>query len=140
MVLAYGLNVNWLDLEITETSVMHLDLSVIELFKKLSNFGISTSIDDFGTGYSSLSYIKNLKISTLKIAKELVDSLSQDSNDALIVNAIIKMAQGLNIKTIAEGVETREQLATLRSLGCDYIQGYYFGKPLPPEEFVKMHL
>ena len=140
LVLAQGLNVSWLDLEITETSVMHLDVSVIDLFKKLSGFGISTSIDDFGTGYSSLSYIKNLKISTLKIAKELVDSLSQDSSDALIVNAIIKMAQGLNIKTIAEGVETKEQLATLYHLGCDYIQGYYFGKPLPAEEFVKMHL
>ena len=140
LVLAQGLNVNWLDLEITETSVMHLDVSVIDLFKKLSGFGISTSIDDFGTGYSSLSYIKNLKISTLKIAKELVDSLSQDSSDALIVNAIIKMAQGLNIKTIAEGVETKEQLSTLYHLGCDYIQGYYFGKPLPAEEFVKMHL
>lgn len=140
MVLAQGLNVNWLDLEITETSVMHLDVSVIDLFKRLSNFGISTSIDDFGTGYSSLSYIKNLKISTLKIAKELVDSLAQDSSDVLIVNAIIKMAQGLNIKTIAEGVETREQLNALYELGCDYIQGYYFGKPLPAEEFVKMHL
>ncbi len=140
LVLSQELNVNWLDLEITETSVMHLDLSVIDLFKKLSDFGISTSIDDFGTGYSSLSYIKNLKISTLKIAKELVDSLSQDSSDALIINAIIKMAQGLNIKTIAEGVETKEQLQALHSLGCDYIQGYYFGRPLPADEFVKMHL
>ncbi|MDO4765418.1 MAG: bifunctional diguanylate cyclase/phosphodiesterase [Eubacteriales bacterium] len=135
-----NLDVNWMDLEITETSIMHLDLSVIDLFKDLSSLGISTSVDDFGTGYSSLSYIKNLKISTLKIAKELVDSLSQDSNDALIINAIIKMAQGLHIKTIAEGVETKEQAQVLRELGCDYIQGYYFGKPLPPEDFVRIHL
>ncbi|RRD95029.1 bifunctional diguanylate cyclase/phosphodiesterase [Clostridiales bacterium COT073_COT-073] len=133
-------NLGSIDLEITETSIMHLDLSVTELFQKLSDMGISTSIDDFGTGYSSLSYIKNLKISTLKIAKELIDSLSQDSSDELIINAIIKMAQGLHIKTIAEGIETREQAAILQRLGCDYIQGYYFGRPVPPEEFVKMHL
>lgn len=134
------LNVNWIDLEITETSLMHLDLSVINLFEKLSLLGVSTSIDDFGTGYSSLSYIQNLKISTLKIAKELIDSLSPNNTNPLIVNAIIKMAQGLKIKTIAEGVETKEQAEILQNLGCDFIQGYYFGKPLPPEDFVKIHL
>lgn len=140
LVLAQGWKLNALDLEITETSVMHLDVSVTDLFQKLSDMGVSTSIDDFGTGYSSLSYIKNLKISTLKIAKELIDNLSQNPDDELIINAIIKMAQGLNIKTIAEGIETRDQAAILQRLGCDQIQGYYFGPPVPPEEFVKIHL
>lgn len=134
------LNIGWIDLEITETSLMHLDTMVISLFEKMSSIGITTSIDDFGTGYSSLSYIQNLKISKLKIAKELIDGLSQNPNDNLIVNAIIKMAQGLNIKTIAEGVETEEQATVLQNLGCDYIQGYYFGKPSAPDVFEKIHL
>jgi EAL domain-containing protein (putative c-di-GMP-specific phosphodiesterase class I) len=106
----------------------------------LANLRIASSIDDFGTGYSSLSYLKKFDIDYLKIAKELVDGIEKNASDRQIVQAIIMMSEGLGLRTIAEGVEEEAQMRILESLGCDEIQGYYYGKPVPPEEFEKLYL
>ncbi|MEA4987877.1 MAG: EAL domain-containing protein [Anaerovorax sp.] len=134
------INPNWIDLEITEGSAMNATISMEELFDKFSNLGVTISIDDFGTGYSSLSYIKKFHINTLKIAKELIDNIAEDHNTLLIVRAIVMMAKGMQLKTIAEGVEEIKQMEILKKIGCDEIQGYYFGKPLPADELEKEHI
>lgn len=130
----------WIDLEITEGSAMNPNISFEEIFNLLEDIGINTSIDDFGTGYSSLSYIKRFNINRLKIAKELIDNIYEDKNALLIVQAIIMMAKGMGLKTIAEGVEDTNQLEILKKLECDEIQGYIFGKPVPAQEFEKQHI
>lgn len=131
---------DWIDLEVTENCAMNSNISIIQIFDLLDEIGVSTSIDDFGTGYSSLSYIKRFNIDRLKIAKELIDNIDCDENALLIVQAIIMMAKGLKLKTIAEGVEDIKQLEILKELGCDEIQGYIWGKPVPSEEFEKQHI
>lgn len=136
----YNVNPEWIDLEITEHSAMNFSILMDELFTTLSNRGFHVSIDDFGTGYSSLSYLKQFNVDRLKIAKELIDHIVTDPNERLIVNAIIKMAEGLGLKTIAEGVETFEQLTILSSLHCHEIQGYVLGKPVSPSDFELLYL
>lgn len=130
----------WIELEITESVAMDDSLSSINIFGRLADIGISVAIDDFGTGYSSLSYIKRYSIDRLKIAKELIDAIETDEISRTIVRAIIMMAEGMRLNTIAEGVEHRNQLELLKVMGCDDIQGYFFGKPVPPEEFEEMHI
>lgn len=129
-----------IDFEITEHSAMTSSTFMEEIFVTLSSLGVSLSIDDFGTGYSSLSYIKRFDIDTLKIAKELIDNIEHSADDRLIVQAIIQLAIGMGLSTVAEGVETRGQLDVLKSLGCDYIQGYIYGRPVPSSEFEKIYL
>ncbi len=130
----------WIDLEITESVAMISNASIENIFDMLNDIGVSISIDDFGTGYSSLSYIRKYNIDRLKIAKELIDNIAHDENSLLIVQAIIMMAKGMKLKTISEGVEENNQLEILKRLECDEIQGYIFGKPVPSEEFEKLHL
>ncbi|WP_309498428.1 EAL domain-containing protein, partial [Sulfurovum sp.] len=125
----------YLELELTEAVMMHDPEAVINVMNKFHEQGIRMSIDDFGTGYSSLSYLKKFKVYKLKIDQSFIRDISDDSGDRAIVSAIIDMAQSLGLKTIAEGVETAEQLAFLRLHGCNEIQGYYFSKPLPSAEF-----
>ncbi|NBG87493.1 putative bifunctional diguanylate cyclase/phosphodiesterase [Isachenkonia alkalipeptolytica] len=119
----------WVDIEITEGATIHGDFSMEEIFVGLAKLGISASIDDFGTGYSSLSYIKRYHIDRLKIAKELIDHITEDENSRLIIRAITMMAGGMGLKTIAEGVEETCQLKILEEMGCDEIQGYLWGRP-----------
>lgn len=125
----------YLELELTESMSMHNPHSAISIMNNFHTRGIRMSIDDFGTGYSSLSYLKQFKIYKLKIDQSFVRDISTDNDDKAIVSAVIKMAHSLGLKTIAEGVETVEQLDYLHSQGCDEIQGYYYSKPLPACEF-----
>jgi len=120
-----------LELELTESMVMqHVEEYVVTL-NKLHAMGVQISIDDFGTGYSSLSYLKRFPINTLKIDQSFVQGITDDAEDAAIATAIVMLGHSLKFKVIAEGVETAEQLALLRGIGCDEIQGYYLSRPLP---------
>ena len=133
-----GLEPRFLDLEITEGMVMHDAEKVIALLERLHQLGIQLSVDDFGTGYSSLAYLKRFPVQTLKIDQSFVRDLSGAGDDAGIVKAIIAMADSLKLGVVAEGVETKEQLACLANLNCDQYQGYYFSKPVPAADFVKI--
>lgn len=134
-----GLPPEYLELELTEGVAMHNPQAAINTMSNLHGRGIRMSIDDFGTGYSSLSYLKQFKIYKLKIDQSFVRDISIDSEDKAIVDAIIHMAHSLGLHTIAEGVETIEQLRYLRDQGCDEVQGYYYSKPLRAEEFETMY-
>jgi EAL domain-containing protein (putative c-di-GMP-specific phosphodiesterase class I) len=114
---------------------MENPLHAIELMNELDSHGIRMSIDDFGTGYSSLNYLKKFRVYKLKIDQSFIHDITENSEDKSIVQTIINMANSLNMITIAEGVETAEQLALLRENGCKEVQGYYFSKPLPAREF-----
>jgi EAL domain-containing protein (putative c-di-GMP-specific phosphodiesterase class I) len=109
-----------------------------EILRELKKRGIKVAIDDFGTGYSSLSYLKNFPINRLKIDRLFVHTITTDKNDAAIVAAIIAMSHNLELKAVAEGVETIEQLDFLRALDCDEMQGYLFSRPILPDEAAKL--
>ena len=133
-----GLAPTALDFEITEGVLMRGETLAQELFYQLSELGISFAIDDFGTGFSNFTYLKRFPINSLKIDQSFIRDLITDPNDAAIVKAIIGMAHSLGIKTIAEGVETLEQKEFLLAYGCDFMQGYYFSRPLSPEAFTAL--
>jgi EAL domain-containing protein (putative c-di-GMP-specific phosphodiesterase class I) len=108
------------------------------MMDELNAMGISLSLDDFGTGFSSLSYLKRFPIDTLKIDRSFVTGTPSDPDDCAIAGAIVGMAKQLRLNVIAEGVENREQLAFLKSLGCDEIQGFLFSRPLPADQIMAM--
>jgi EAL domain-containing protein (putative c-di-GMP-specific phosphodiesterase class I) len=119
---------------VTESLIMQdVDLAVSTM-EELRRLGVQFSIDDFGTGYSSLSALKSFPVSRLKIDKSFIDGLLADENDRAVANAIISLGRTLNLRIIAEGVETEAQAAFLRSVNCDEMQGYLFSKPLPASE------
>ena len=124
--------------EITEGSLMTKEGEEAEGLLLLHKQGIKLSVDDFGTGYSSLSYLKRLPLTELKIDKTFVDGLGTDENDEAIAKAILGMAKALGLRTVAEGVETKEQLAWLQHHGCDQIQGYLLSKPISADEFAEL--
>lgn len=129
-----GLESKYLELEVTESMLMQDLHQTIETLRQLKAAGIYLSIDDFGTGYSSLSYLKGFPIDALKIDRSFVREITQNSDDAAIATSIILLGQNLNLKVIAEGVETESQLSFLRILQCDQIQGYLFSPPVPAAE------
>jgi diguanylate cyclase (GGDEF)-like protein/PAS domain S-box-containing protein len=131
----YGLEPAWLELEITESTLMNNIDRVIGIMDRITELGVTLSLDDFGTGYSSLSYLKRFPIDTLKIDRSFTTGIPSDANDCAIASTIISIAQQLKHKVIAEGVETVEQLAFLKSSGCDEVQGYLFSQPLPAADF-----
>jgi len=131
----YELDASWLELEITESTLMHDFERVTGIMDRITALGVSLSLDDFGTGYSSLSYLKRFPIQTLKIDRSFVMGIPGDGSDCAIAGTIISMAQQLRLRVIAEGVESVEQLAFLREARCDEVQGYLYAKPLPAYEF-----
>ena len=133
-----GLPSHALELEITEGFIMHNAEAAIANFKAFKRIGAQLAIDDFGTGYSSLSYLKSLPIDTLKIDQSFVRDIDTNKDDRAIVQTIINLAQNLNLKVIAEGVENPAQLRYLMQHNCDTIQGYYFSRPVPADEFKKL--
>lgn len=133
-----GLKPGYMELEITESVIMKGADAVIKKFHELKEIGIHICMDDFGTGYSSLSYLKRFPIDILKIDQSFARNVTTDTNDASIVMATIAMAHGLGMTTVAEGVETKEQLEFFRSQKCEVVQGYLFSKPLPAEEITKL--
>jgi len=128
-----ALEPHWLEFELTESVLMQQPETAVKTLNGLSELGIRVAIDDFGTGYSSLAYLRRLPIDKLKIDRSFIRDLGIDAEDTVIVSTIIRMAHSLKLRVIAEGVESSEQLATLRAQGCDEIQGYYLSRPLPAE-------
>ena len=130
-----GLPPACLELELTESILMREVHEAMQILDSLKKLGLSIAVDDFGTGYSSLNYLKQFPIDVLKIDRTFVDGLPEGEQDAQIARAIIAMAHSLNLAVIAEGVETHEQLEFLREHGCDEVQGYLFGRPMPANQF-----
>ncbi len=134
----YDISPEEIELEITETILIDNFKEVTEKLVTLRNIGVKISLDDFGTGYSSLSYLKGLPIDTLKVDKSFIDTVITDENTRIITESIIYMVKKLGFETIAEGVETQEQFDYLSAIDCDNIQGYYLGRPMPPEEIEEL--
>ena len=130
-----GLSPNLLELEITEGVLMNADEKIKADLNKLTELGVHIAMDDFGTGYSSLSYLRNYKFNIIKIDKSFIQDIADDLSDRKLVNAIVALSHSLGLKVIAEGVETEAQLSYLEEIGCDYAQGFLFGKPVPADEF-----
>jgi diguanylate cyclase (GGDEF)-like protein/PAS domain S-box-containing protein len=133
-----NLDPRWLELELTESSIMKDPDEAIEKLHELKLMGISVAIDDFGTGYSSLNYLKRFPIDTLKIDKTFVSDVCKDPHDTAIVRAIINLGHALDLTVVAEGVETKEQLQYLSALECDVVQGFLFSKALPAKAFEEL--
>ena len=133
-----GMAPNLLELEITESMVMHNPARMISILAKIKSMGVRLAIDDFGTGYSSLAQIKHFPIDTLKVDRSFIRNIPQDAEDKAITEAIIAMGKTLSLTVVAEGVETQEQLNFLREHSCDEMQGYHFSKPIAPEQFADL--
>ena len=133
------LSKNIVAIEITESSLIESVEKILPEFNKLKKAGIAISVDDFGTGYSSLSYLRKLPVDVLKIDREFITGLPHIKESVTLVKGIIGLAKGLGLKIVAEGVETADQLSILNELGCDFIQGYLFSKPIPADEIYRLY-
>ena len=134
----YEVDPSLIELEITESVLINDFDAVLDTLRLLSQIGIRVSLDDFGTGFSSLNYLRELPIDTLKIDKTFIDDICVDEKTADITSSVVDMVKKLNLETVAEGVEHKEQLELLRQIGCDNIQGFLFSKPVDKTEFEKM--
>jgi diguanylate cyclase (GGDEF)-like protein/PAS domain S-box-containing protein len=133
-----GLDPQWLEIEITENSVLKNEDLVIHTLNYLNELGVKIAIDDFGTGYSSLAYLKRFRFDTLKIDKSFIQGITEDVKDAKITSAATHLAKSFGVTVVAEGVESIEQLHFLQKIKCDQIQGYIFSKPVPVDDFTKL--
>ena len=127
-----------LELEITESLIMEDVARAVAMMNRLRDLGVQLSIDDFGTGYSSLSSLKNFPVSRLKIDRSFVNMLPGEPDDCVLAKAVIALGHQLNLKVVAEGVETQSQQDFLRASDCDEMQGFHFSRPVSPEEVEKM--
>ncbi len=134
----YDVRPDEIELEITESVLIDDFAEVKEKLLTLRDYGIRISLDDFGTGFSSLSYLNGLPIDTLKIDKSFVDKVGTDASTRIITESIVSMVNKLGYETVAEGVETKEQMDYMKNIGCDMIQGYFLGKPVPADEIEKL--
>jgi EAL domain-containing protein (putative c-di-GMP-specific phosphodiesterase class I) len=133
-----GLDPGSLELELTESVLMKRAKSTESTLKTLREKGVQLAVDDFGTGYSSLSYLRKFPIDTLKIDQSFVRQITTIPDETAIVTAIISMGRSLNLRVVAEGVETQAELAFLRGHQCEEAQGYYFSRPVAAEQFAKL--
>ena len=133
-----GVNPHNLEIEITEMSMMDQNQNLIEKIEQIKTLGLTVAIDDFGTGYSSLGYLRKFPIDILKIDRSFISNMREGDSGKAMVAAIISLAHALNLKVVAEGVETEEELAILKEYDCEFVQGYYFSKPLSVNHFTKM--
>ncbi|HRT35738.1 MAG TPA: PAS domain S-box protein [Smithellaceae bacterium] len=133
-----GMAPELLELEITESMVMHNPGRMISVLTQIKKLGVRLAIDDFGTGYSSLAQIKHFPVDTLKVDRSFIRNIPENTEDKAITEVIIAMGKTLSLTVVAEGVETEEQLEFLRQRSCDEIQGFYFSKPIPPDEFARL--
>ena len=133
-----GLDACWLELELTESMVMNNAERFIAKLSALKRLGVLLSIDDFGTGYSSLSYLKRFSLDRLKIDQSFIRDIATDPEDAAITRSVIALGHSLNLRVIAEGVETEQQLNFLREHDCDEMQGHYFSKALSADDFASL--
>ncbi|WP_219267872.1 EAL domain-containing response regulator [Pseudomonas sp. Xaverov 259] len=135
-----GVAAHWLEVELTESSLMENTQHTIASLQRLRAMGVKISIDDFGTGYSSLAYLRRFPIDTLKIDIAFIREVTSNPQDAAITRTIIELAHSLELRVVAEGVESQAQLAFLKAAGCDQIQGYLFSRPLPMQELERLLL
>ncbi len=133
-----GCEAGWIELEVTESNIMHNIQEAINTLNAIRDLGIHIAIDDFGTGYSSLSYLKKLPVNKLKIDRSFIVDIPENKEDAAITNAIIAIADSLNLTVIAEGVETKRQKNYLLENGCNYIQGYFYYRPMPADKMERI--
>ncbi len=126
-----------MELELTESSLLDASTQTTDTLLALQQLGIGLAIDDFGTGYSSLNYLKRLPITALKIDQTFVRDLVVDSDDRILAATIVNLGHSLGLKVVAEGVETEEQRQILIDQGCDFAQGYLFGRPMPADQFAE---
>jgi EAL domain-containing protein (putative c-di-GMP-specific phosphodiesterase class I) len=130
---------HFIELEITEGAVMDNVVQAIKTMQSLHDAGFQLAMDDFGTGYSSLSYLKRFPIQKVKIDRSFISDLENDEDSKSITRAIIQMSHSLGLKVLAEGVETKDQLKYLQDESCDYVQGYYTGRPMPASDFINIY-
>lgn len=133
-----GLAPEWVEIELTETALLEQTPQVQTNLRDLAELGVTLALDDFGTGYSSLSHLSLYDIQALKVDRSFVAGIETNPNDAEIANAIITLAHALDMRVVAEGVETQGQLDFLRARGCESYQGYLTAPPLEPEDFVRL--
>ena len=133
----YKVNASEIELEITEGVAVNNELDIKEILTNIKSKGFKISIDDFGTGYSSLNMLQIMPIDIIKIDKSFIDKIDKFNNNENLIEVIMMIAKKMNLKTVAEGVELKEQVEYLKSVKCDLIQGYYYSKPIKLEDFIE---
>ena len=132
-----GISPSRLKLEITESTLVNDLDEIVAVFQKMKQIGVKLALDDFGTGYSSFGYMKDLPLDIMKLDRSLIGNIDVSEKEQMIVGSMVTIIHGLGLEVVIEGVETKEQLDSIMKFDCDYIQGYYFSKPLPADEFVR---
>jgi EAL domain-containing protein (putative c-di-GMP-specific phosphodiesterase class I) len=127
-----------LEIELTESSLVNTYEHALSILKQIRKMGLTVTMDDFGTGYSSLSYLRDIPLSGLKVDRSFVKDINKDENANKLIGSIVSMAHGLGLEVVAEGVEDMIQANHLIALGCEYLQGYYYSRPVPAQEVVSM--